>query len=80
MTNAEITARLTVLKRRRSLYLEAEEAVLSGQEYRNGTFSLKRADLKTIQDTLKALDQEIRQLESPNKGKRAAFRIVPRDI
>ena len=77
MTNTQ-TTRLTVLRKRLAMYMEAEEAILTGQEYRIGTRSLRRPDLRLVQDNIKDLEKEIAQLEG--RGKRAAFRVVPRDI
>lgn len=72
--------RLDTLKTRRDMYLEAEAAILTGQSYRQGTFSLTRADLGRVQAAIKELDQEIGELESHSKGKRCTFQIMPRDV
>jgi len=76
--NARNKARMEDLKRRRELYRKAEEQVLSSQEYRNGTFTNRRAELEFIQKEIAGLDKEITFLESG--GKRHAFRVTPRDL
>lgn len=73
-------ARLDSLKARLDMFYEAEGAILKGQEYHNGSFSLRRADLGMIESTIKDLEKQISELESVNKGKRCAFRITPRDL
>lgn len=78
MTNKSKNERLEVLKRRRALYLEAEEAILNSQEYKNGTFTQRRAELEFVQKEINALDKEILLVESG--GKRFAFRVTPRDL
>jgi hypothetical protein len=69
-------ARREYMKRRLTLYLEAEEMILKGQAYKIGSRSLTRADLAAVQG-------EIRRLETAveNDGvKRGSFRCVPRDL
>lgn len=60
------------------MYYAAEEAVLLNQEYTIGTKSLKRADLGTIQSTIKYLENQIEQMEAG--GKNHAGRVIPRDF
>lgn len=66
-------------RRRLDMYYAAEEAVLSGQEYRIGSRSLKRADLAAIRAAIDGLEAQIGDLEAAG-GKRFAGRFVPRDI
>jgi len=55
----------------------AISAVLSGsQSYKIGTRSLERADLKTLRDMKKELEEEIRSLEG---GGGRVLRVVPVD-
>ncbi len=58
------------------MYLEAEQAILRGQEYRIGLRSLKRADLVAIQNEIRRLEG---LLASGGAGKRS-IRAVPRDL
>jgi hypothetical protein len=68
------------LKNRLQMFYDAESAILLGQEYHNGSFSLRRADLGMVESTIKDLERRIKELESSNRGKRCAFRITPRDL
>jgi hypothetical protein len=44
-------------------WIAAEEAVMTGQEYRIGTRSLKRADLRDIGERIKYWKDELARLE-----------------
>ena len=70
--------RLERAKRRLELYYEAEEAILTGQEYSIGTRKLRRADLGEVQSMIKSLENEVKSLEAGGKSK--AVRAVPLDI
>lgn len=61
-------------------YYAAEEAILSGQSYKMGTFSLTRADLGRVQEAIAQLEREVSEKKSKNHGKRCAFRVTPRDL
>lgn len=80
----DLKARLDSAKRRLDLYLVAEEAVLTGQEYSIGSRRLRRADLKEIKDTIAQLENKCQELQSQidnnGKGLRKVFRIIPRDL
>jgi hypothetical protein len=82
--SVDLQSRLDSTKRRLDLYYAAEEAVLSGQEYRIGSRSLRRADLNEIRSTISQLENKCdelqTQIESNGKGSRRAFRITPRDL
>lgn len=73
-------SQLERLKTRLQMFYDAESAILLGQEYHNGSFSLRRADLGMIESTIKDLEKQISELESSNRGKRCAFRVTPRDL
>ncbi len=80
MTRAE---KITKKKERLKLYYVAEEAILGGaQSYSMGTRSLTRANLVDIKNTIDKLEDEIKQLEDMENGKRPrrAFSVVPRDF
>lgn len=71
---------------RLNAYYQAETAIITGaQEYRIGSRSLRRGDLKNIQDEINRLNSRKDELEnaiatctSPNKRK--AYRILYRDL
>ncbi len=71
--------RLERYKKQRDAYLKAEEAVLLAQSYTIGSRTVTRADLGEISKMIKYLDAQIESLEGRG-GKRAAYRIIPRDI
>lgn len=76
------TDRLQLAKDRLQLYYEAEIAVLTGQEYRIGSRTLRRADLKEIRAAINALEKQVQILEARQTGDTSsrARRIVLRDI
>ncbi|WP_228728345.1 DUF6148 family protein [Brevibacillus composti] len=74
--------RLDMAKERLQAYYQAELAVLSGQEYRIGTRTLRRADLSEIRKAISELERQVQQLENQAAGNRSARarRIVIRDL
>lgn len=70
--------KLANARRRLSLYYAAEEAVLQGQEYRIGSKSLVRADLKEIRSEIEKLEKEVSYLS--HGGKNKCIRGVPYNI
>lgn len=70
--------RLDRAKRRLELYYNAEEAILTGQEYTIGTKRLRRADLEDVQAMIKQLENEVESLQA--SGKNRALRGIPLDI
>ena len=58
-------------------WIEAEQAVMTGQEYRMGTRTLRRADLRTIGERIKFWQDEVGRLEG--KSRIRVKQIVPRD-
>lgn len=71
--------RLERYKKRLAMYYEAEEAILLNQEYTIGSRSLKRADLKAVQEEIKNLESQVAFLESGG-GKNRVGRFIPRDL
>lgn len=74
--------RLEKVETRLNAYYDAEIAILSGQEYKIGSKSLKRADLGQIRAAISELEKakdELTALEN-NGGRRKSYRIVPRDL
>lgn len=60
-----------LLKKRLELYLAAERAILTSQEYQIGSRRLTRADLKEVRATIESLSEQIAMAESP-QGRIAA--------
>jgi len=58
-------------------WVAAEEAVMTGQEYRIGTRSLRRADLRMIGERIKYWKCELEQLEGVNRIR--VRQVIPRD-
>lgn len=74
--------RLQKAKDRLNAYYEAELAVLTGQEYRIGSRTLRRADLTEIRAAINELEKLVQQLEALASGNTTAGarRVVLRDI
>ena len=69
--------KLEIKKARLLKYYEAEQAILSGQEYELEGLRLTRADLKVVRDTIYDLEHEIELLEQATQNKtRPRFRVV----
>lgn len=66
-------------KARLDLWLAAEVAVAGGQEYRIGTRSLRRVDLKDIRGQILFWKRELDKLENGRRGGVRVQRFVPRD-
>ena len=60
----EIKEKLEIAEKRLLLYLQAEQAILSGQSYEIGDRKLTRANLKDVVSTINSLKKEIAILES----------------
>ena len=76
-----ITARKEFVKKRLHQYYEAEQSVLTGQEYRIGSRNLRRANLEEIRKAIKELEAQLAALEAgqtPNAPR--MVRVVPRDL
>jgi hypothetical protein len=74
--------RLNNAKIRLNAYYAAELAVLSGQEYKIGTRTMRKADLSVIKQTIKELENYVTELESveEGKGRNRMIGVIPRDI
>lgn len=74
--------RLQLTKDRLTAYYAAELAILSGQEYRIGARTLRRADLKEIRTAVNALEKQVQELEDQIAGNisKRVRRVVLRDI
>ena len=62
------------------MWLEAEEAVATGQSYRIGSRQLQRADLSEIAARIAYWKKQVEALESGRKGGCRVLRAVPRDL
>lgn len=69
-------------KQRLMMWLEAENAVATGQSYQIGTRRLERANLYQIREQIKYWEKKVNELEGIAKrgSTRRAFRAVPRDL
>ena len=66
--------KLETMKARLRRYLEAEAAILRGQEYYIGDRRLRRADLSAVRAAIKDLEDEIALEETSNgRVKRCVF-------
>lgn len=64
-----MATRLEIYKRRLELYLEAEEAILSGaQSYTIGSRTLTRADLESIRKVISDLMDKVAEEEAVEAG------------
>lgn len=74
--------RLEHAKTRLEAYYAAELAVLSGQEYRIGSRSMRRADLSEIREAISSLESLVTDLEAKaaGKGARRVLSVIPRDF
>lgn len=64
-------------KKRMQMWLDAEEAVASGQSYQIGTRMLTRADLKQIREQMEYWAGKLAEAE---EGRNRAYRFVIRDV
>lgn len=62
-----------------SLWLSAERAVASGQEYTIGSRHLKRADLSDITERIRFWRAEVARMEAGRGAGMRVLRAVPRD-
>ena len=60
------------------LWIEAEKAAMTGQEYRIGSRFLRRADLGEIRRSIKYWKDELASLEGVSRIK--VRQIIPRDM
>ena len=69
-------------ERKLQIWLDAEEAVASGQRYQIGTRMLTRANLKEIREEMEYWGKQLAAAEAEEKtgGRNRVFRIVPRDL
>ncbi|MCM1295485.1 MAG: DUF6148 family protein [Muribaculaceae bacterium] len=63
-------------------WLEAEEAIATGQRYQIGTRMLTRADLKQVREEMEYWAARLAEAEAEEKqgGRNRVFRFVPRDL
>jgi hypothetical protein len=59
-------------------YLNAEAAILSGQEYSIGTRRMKRADLSEVRAGIESWDRRVKQLSARNNQRGRSLTLSPR--
>ncbi len=64
----------------RSLWLDAERAVATGQSYTIGSRSLTRADARLIAERLAYYDSLVTALTAGRAPGVRAVRVIPRDL
>lgn len=69
-----------IAKERLQMYLDAEEAILTGQSYKIGSRELKRADLAEVTKGIKFWGGKVDQLESGRTTRNRVTRATPRDL
>lgn len=64
------------------LWMDAEEAVATGQAYQIGTRSLTRADLKQIRSEMEYWAGKLAEADAEEKagGRNRLYRFMPRDV
>lgn len=69
-------------RERLKIWLDAEQAIASGQSYYIGGRRLERANLAQVREQIKFWKNELALAESKTfgKGRRRVTRIVPRDL
>ena len=78
MNKAVIKERIKVAQCRLELYIDAEQAILSGQSYSVEGLQLTRANLLQVQNMIRALTNEIEALTSKlNKTNKHRRVIIP---
>lgn len=67
---------------RLQMWLEAEEAIATGQSYTIDNRRLDRANLAQVRDQIKFWKKELANAQATAKGRsrRRTIRIVPRDL
>ena len=77
MTTVKPPSELETAKMMWSDWVQAERAVMTGQEYRIGSRSLRRADLNAIRASIKYWRGEIDRLEGNSRMR--VQQVIPRD-
>lgn len=69
-------------KKKLKTWLDAEEAVATGQSYQIGTRTLTRADLKQVREQMEYWAGKLAEAEAEEKqgGRNRAYRAVIRDV
>ncbi len=64
------------------MWLDAEEAIATGQSYSIDNRRLERANLAQVREQIKFWQKELIQAEATSSGrsKRRVMRVVPRDL
>lgn len=70
------------VKNRLRIWLDAEEAIASGQSYMIDNRRLERANLSQVREQIRFWQKELVKAEaaSAGRGSRRVTRVVPRDL
>lgn len=70
------------VRSRLKMWLDAEEAVASGQSYTIDNRKLERAHLSQVREQIKFWQKELAKAEAVayGRGRRKVTRVVPRDL
>ncbi|MGE7942812.1 DUF6148 family protein [Lysinibacillus xylanilyticus] len=70
------------IRKRLQMWLDAEEAIATGQSYSIDNRRLERANLAQVREQIKFWQRELIQVEAKSSGhsKRRVMRVVPRDL
>jgi len=69
---------LSIASARLAEYLDAELAILGGQEYSIGSRRLKRADLAEVRAGILLWDQRVKELSSTAGGRSRSLTLRPK--
>ena len=69
---------LTEARKMHKLWIQAEMAIMTGQEYRIGTRFMRRADLREVASRIKFWADEVKRLEGTSRIH--VQQIIPRDM
>ena len=78
MTKPSKTSELDIARDMWHDWVQAERVVMTGQEYRIGSRSLRRADLREIGERIRYWKTELAKLEG--KGRNRVRQVIIRDI
>ena len=76
MSTITTKEKIAFLNGRLALYLDAEEAILSGQSYRIEGLELTRANLADVQSMIRSLYNQIEELEARLTRSRRYSRVI----
>lgn len=66
-------------EKRLQLWLDAEEAIATGQSYRIGNRELERADLNEVRNQIEYWSKKLNEALNSGKGRNRIYRAVMKD-